>query len=310
MSDVLRTTVAGLDFANPVLLASGTAGYVRELAGIVDLERIGGFVTKAVSPEPRHGNPAPRVWDFDGGMINAVGLANPGLDGVRSYAMPWIAANVQRPRVLVNVVGRAIEDYATVVEGLDATPGFQGFELNVSCPNTKKGGLEFGADPDALRALVERARAATAKPLFVKLSPTLPDVVSTVRVAIDAGATGVSLFNTMPGLVVDIEQRRPVLGFGSGGVSGPAGLPVAVLATWRVSQALPNVPIIGTGGVSSAEHALQLIIAGASLVALGTASMADPRSGERIVSELERWCAAHGIARIESLRGTLQWPRT
>ena len=310
MSDVLRTTVAGLDFANPVLLASGTAGYVRELAGIVDLERIGGFVTKAVSPEPRHGNPAPRVWDFDGGMINAVGLANPGLDDVRSDAMPWIAANVRRPRVLVNVVGRAIEDYATVVEGLDATPGFQGFELNVSCPNTKKGGLEFGADPDALRALVERARAATAKPLFVKLSPTLPDVVGTVRVAIDAGATGVSLFNTMPGLVVDIEQRRPVLGFGSGGVSGPAGLPVAVLATWRVSQALPNVPIIGTGGVGSAEHALQLIIAGASLVALGTASMADPRSGERIVSELERWCAAHGIARLESLRGTLQWPRT
>ena len=158
MTDALRTTVAGLDVANPVLLASGTAGYGRELAGIVDLERLGGFVTKAVSPEPRHGNAAPRVWDFDGGMINAVGLANPGLDAVRTDALPWIAAHVTRPRVFVNVVGRTIEDFAEVVAGLDAAPGFHGFELNVSCPNTRKGGLEFGADPEALRALGRRPR--------------------------------------------------------------------------------------------------------------------------------------------------------
>jgi dihydroorotate dehydrogenase (NAD+) catalytic subunit len=308
MTAALRTTVAGLEFTNPVLLASGTAGYGRELAGIVELERLGGFVTKAVSPEPRHGNAAPRVWDFDGGMINAVGLANPGLEAVRVEAMPWIAANVSGPRVFVNVVGRAIEDYAEVVAGLDASAGLHGFELNVSCPNTRKGGLEFGADPEALGALVSRARSATAKPLFVKLSPTLPDVVATARTAVDNGATGVTLFNTMPGLVVDVESRRPVLGFGSGGVSGPALLPIAALAVRRVTQALPGTPVIGTGGVSSAVHVLQLIIAGASLVALGTASMADPRTAERIVGDLARWCDAHGVSHVDSLRGTLEWP--
>jgi dihydroorotate dehydrogenase (NAD+) catalytic subunit len=215
---------------------------------------------------------------------------------------------VQRARVLVNVVGHTIEDYAEVVGGLDATPGFQGYELNVSCPNTKKGGLEFGADPESLRALVSRARAATAKPMFVKLSPTLPDVVGTARAAIESGATGVTLFNTLPGLVVDTESRRPVLGFGSGGVSGPALLPVAVLAVRRVTQALPGVPVIGTGGVSTADHVLQLVLAGASLVALGTASMAAPRAAERIVRDLARWCEAHGVARLADLRGSVEWP--
>lgn len=308
MSEALRTTVAGLDFANPVLLASGTAGYGRELSGVVALDQIGGFVTKAVSPEPRHGNAAPRVWDFDGGMINAVGLANPGLEVVRAEALPWIAAHVRRARVFVNVVGRTIEDFSEVVAGLDASPGFQGFELNVSCPNTKKGGLEFGADPESLRALVARARAATAKPLFVKLSPTLPDVVGTARVAVESGATGVTLFNTMPGLVVDTETRRPVLGFGSGGVSGPALLPLAALAVRRVTQALPGVSVIGTGGVSTADHVLQLVLAGASLVALGTASMADPRAAERIVRDLARWCEAHEVSRLSDIRGALEWP--
>ncbi len=308
MTEALRTTVAGLEFANPVLLASGTAGYGRELAGVINLECVGGFVTKAVSPEPRHGNAAPRVWDFDGGMINAVGLANPGLDAVRAEALPWLAAHVKSPRVLVNVVGRTIEDFTRVVAGLDASPGFHAFELNVSCPNTRKGGLEFGADPDALRALVSDARAATSKPLFVKLSPTLPDVVSTAGVAMGAGATGVTLFNTMPGLVVDTGLRRPALGFGSGGVSGPALLPVAALATYRVTQALRGIPVIGTGGVRSANDALQLIIAGASLVALGTASMADPHAAETVVRDLSRWCESHGITTLADLRGSLEWP--
>ena len=304
----LRTSVAGLEFANPVLLASGTAGYGRELAGVIDLERVGGFVTKAVSPEPRHGNQAPRVWDFEGGMINAVGLANPGLHAVRDSALPWIAEHVRSPRVLVNVVGRSVEDFAEVVAGLDASPGFHAFELNVSCPNTSKGGLEFGADPEALRALVARARAATRKPLFVKLSPMLTDVVATARAAVEAGADGLTLFNTMPGLVVDVGARRPALGFGSGGVSGPALLPVAALATWRVSRALPGVPIIGTGGVGNADHALQLILAGASLVALGTASMSDPHAAVRLVRDLATWCQRQGVARLADLRGSLQWP--
>ncbi len=308
MTADLRITAAGIDFQNPVLLASGTAGYGRELAGVIDLERLGGLVTKAVSPEPRLGNTAPRVWDFDGGMINAVGLANPGLDAVRTDALPWLAQHVRQARVFVNVVGRTVEDFSEVVAGLDGAPGFAAFELNVSCPNTRKGGLEFGADPDALRALVTRARAATTKPLFVKLSPMLADVVATARAAVEAGADGLTLFNTMPGLVVDTATRRPALGFGSGGVSGPALLPVAALATWRVTQALPGVPVIGTGGVASADHAVQLLLAGASLVALGTASMASPRAAERIVHDLAAWCAAHGVARVADLRGSLEWP--
>jgi len=308
MTDALRTTVAGLDFSNPVLLASGTAGYGREVDGVIALDRLGGIVTKAVSPEPRHGNAAPRVWDFNGGMINAVGLANPGLQAVRAEALPWIAAHMQVARVFVNVVGRTIEDYAEVVAGLDDSAGVHAFELNVSCPNTRKGGLEFGADPEALGALVRGARSVTAKPLFVKLSPTLSDVVATTRVAIESGATGVTFFNTLPGLVIDTSTRRPVLGFGSGGVSGPALRPVAALAIRRVTQALPGVPVIGTGGVGTADHAVQLILAGASLVAVGTASMADPRAAERIVRDLARWCDAHGVARLADLRGTLEWP--
>jgi dihydroorotate dehydrogenase (NAD+) catalytic subunit len=241
-------------------------------------------------------------------MINAVGLANPGLAAVRDEALPWLTQHVRAPNVLVNVVGRTIEDFAEVVAGLDGSAGFAAFELNVSCPNTKKGGLEFGADPEALRVLVARARAATRKPIFVKLSPMLADVVATARVAVEAGADGVTLFNTMPGLVVDTATRRPVLGFGSGGVSGPALLPVAALGAWRVSRALPGVPVIGTGGVASANDAIQLILAGATLVALGTASMADPRAAEVIIRDLARWCDAHGVSRLTDIRGTLEWP--
>jgi len=305
----LRTSAAGIEFHNPVLLAAGTAGYGRELAGVLDLERLGGFVTKAVSPEPRHGNKSPRVWDFEGGMINAVGLANPGLEAVRAEALPWLAQHVHTANVLVNVVGRTIEDFSEVVAGLDASPGFVAYELNVSCPNTKKGGLEFGADPEALRALVSRARAATAKPIFVKLSPMLTDVVGTARAAVDAGANGLTLFNTMPGLVIDTWTRRPVLGFGSGGVSGPSLLPVAALATYRVTQALPGVPVIAVGGVGRAEHAAQLILAGASLIALGTSAMADPHAAEYIIRGLSTWCAAHGVTRLADIRGTLEWPQ-
>ena len=202
MTANLCMSAAGIEFRNPVLLASGTAGFGRELAGVIDLERLGGFVTKAVSKERRHGNKSPRVWDFDGGMINAVGLANPGIDAVRADVLPWLAQHVQHAKVLVNVVGRSVEDFSEVVAGLDDSPGFAAFELNVSCPNTKKGGLEFGADPETLRALVSRARAATAKPIFVKLSPMLADVVGPACAAVDAGADGLTLFNTMPGLVI------------------------------------------------------------------------------------------------------------
>ncbi len=304
---VLQVRAAGLTFENPVLLAAGTAAYGRELADVMSLETLGGFVTKAVSLEPRAGAPAPRVTDFDGGMLNAVGLANPGVDAVLRDELPWIAANVRRPRVLVNVVGRESHEFGEVVARLDGAQGFQAYELNVSCPNVKQGGLEFGADQAALAVVVRGARAATKRPLFVKLSPTLPSIADAARVAVDAGADGITVVNTLPGLLVDVELRRPVLGFGSGGVSGPALLAVGVLATWRVRQAV-KVPIIGAGGVQRATDIVQYLLAGASAVMVGTAALADPKLPARLVDDLVRWCDAHRLTRVEDLVGTLTWP--
>lgn len=315
MSRRLAVTAAGIPFDNPIVLAAGTAGYGRELAGVMDLDRVGGLVTKAVSVEPRAGNAAPRVAEFEGGMINAVGLANPGLDAVLADQLPWLGANLPRTRKLVNVVGREIDDFATVVGGIEerfpattanGTP-VHAFELNLSCPNVKAGGTEFGADRDALALVVRRARARTTRPLFVKLSPILPDVASMARAAVDAGADGITLVNTIPGLVIDVERRRPALGNGTGGVSGVGLLPVGVLAAWRVSRAV-RVPIIGIGGVARATDVVQYLMAGATLVGVGTAAMQDPRLPERLVRDLDRWCEEHGVASLVSLIGTLEWP--
>jgi dihydroorotate dehydrogenase (NAD+) catalytic subunit len=308
----LAVTVASLRFRNPIILAAGTAGYGQELAGVVDLDAIGGLVTKAVSAEPRAGAPAPRVADFDEGMINAVGLANPGLLEVRAHQLPWLDSHLGGTRKLWNVVGFSADEFATVVRGLDEASSahahaVDGYELNVSCPNVKQGGTEFGADPASLKQVVALARAETRKPVFVKLSPTLSDIAGAARVAVDAGADGITVINTMPGLVVDVEHRRPAVGFGTGGVSGPAILPVGVLATWKVSRAV-RVPVIGVGGVGSGTDALQYVMAGASLVGVGTAALRDQRAPERIVSEMTAWCERHGVTSVGDLRGTLEWP--
>jgi dihydroorotate dehydrogenase (NAD+) catalytic subunit len=309
MTTFPATTVAGLRFRNPIVLAAGTAGFGREVDDVLDLGALGGIATKAVSVEPRHGAKPLRVSEFAGGMINAIGLANPGLEDVRADALPWLTRAYPDTRVIVNVVGYSMEEFETVVFGLDETPGVDAFELNVSCPNVKAGGMEFGADPTALAALVRGVRARTARPLFVKLSPTLgAGVVDAARVAIDAGADGLTLVNTMPGLVIDTEHRRPKIGFGTGGVSGPALLPFGLLATWRVSRALPGVPIIGLGGVSSANDAVQYLMAGASLVGVGTAALRDPRAPARIALGLDRWRRERGISDLQSIIGTLEWP--
>ena len=303
----LGVSVAGLAFQNPIVLASGTAGYGHELAGVVDLDALGGLVTKCVSLEPRAGNAAPRVGEFPGGMINAVGLANPGLEAVRSRELPALAAQVRRARVIVNVVGFAVDEFARVVEGLEGAAAVEAYELNVSCPNVKQGGTEFGADPRALAQVVGSARAVTRRPLFVKLSPALPDIAGTARVAVDAGADALTLVNTLPGLVVDVERRRPVLGYGTGGISGAGLLAVGVLATWKVTRAV-RVPVVGLGGVRSAEDALQYLLAGATLVGIGTAAMQDPRAPERVVRDLRRWCERHGVRSVGELVGALEWP--
>lgn len=310
----LRTEVAGLTFSNPVLLAAGTAGYGDELAGVVDLDRLGGLVTKAVSSLPRDGAPSPRVVEFGGGMLNAVGLANPGVERVCEHHLPWLARHLPDTRKIMNVVGFAVDEFSDVVRRVEAATSEEvlrasvdAFEVNVSCPNVKEGGLEFGAIPRTLTSVVQTVRRETNRPVFVKLSPTLPDIAESARVAADAGANGVSLVNTLPGLLIDVERRKPALGFGTGGMSGPALLPVGVLATWKVHRAVP-LPIIGVGGIQTETDALQYMMAGASLVAIGTAALQDPGLPARIVRNLDRWCTAKGLNRLEAVRGSLDWP--
>lgn len=307
----LAVQVVGLDFQNPIVLAAGTAAYGRELAEVVNLAALGGLVTKAVSPLPRAGAPAPRVAEFDGGMINAVGLANPGVDVVRREHLPWLATSLPHVRKIANVVGFSVEEFAGVVEALESAVTAEGagaldaYELNVSCPNVKAGGAEFGADPGALAEVVRRARSVTRRPLFVKLSPTLPDIARSASIAVEAGADALTLVNTLPGLVIDVAQRRAALGFGTGGVSGSALLPVGVLATWKVRRAV-TVPLFGIGGVGSWSDALQYILAGASLVGIGTAMLRDPRAPERVVRDLARWCRTNDVSRLSDLVGTLK----
>ena len=288
MTPSLARIVFGASFQNPLMLAAGTAGFGVELDGVIRLERLGGMVTKAVSLQPRAGNAPPRVAEFQGGMINSVGLANPGLDAVRRDKLPWLATHIRQAQVLVNVVGFAEAEYAEVVAGLDGSEGFLGYELNLSCPNTAAGGIEFGADPAAVARIVAACRARTRRPLVVKISPALPDIVGIALAARDAGADGVSLVNTMPGYLYRGDRRTPRVGNGNGGVSGPALLPVGILATRRVAERTGGeFPIIGVGGVSGAADVRQYLAAGAHLVAMGTACLADPRQPERIVTELE-----------------------
>jgi dihydroorotate dehydrogenase (NAD+) catalytic subunit len=283
----LTSEVFGRRFQNPLLLAAGTAGFGRELDGVLDLECLGGLVTKAVSLEPRPGNPPPRVAEFAGGMLNSVGLANPGVQRVRSDYLPWLARHVVRPQVLVNVVGFTIDEYAEVVRQLDELPVITAFELNLSCPNTSAGGIEFGADSRCVQRIVSACRACTTRPLVAKLSPVLPDIAAMAMAARDAGADAVTVVNTIPGSLSFADGRQR-LGHASGGISGPALLPVGVLAVTRVVERIPGVPVIGVGGVRSAADVRQYLRAGASLVAMGTAAMAHPRLPQRIVRELER----------------------
>lgn len=279
-------SVAGISFTNPILLAAGTAGFGRELAGTIDLDALGGIVTKAVSLEPRPGNRPPRVGEFRGGMVNSIGLANPGVDHVAAVELPWLDRHLQRARVLVNVVGFAEAEYARVIERLDGAACIAGYEINLSCPNTSAGGIEFGADAGAVGRIVSRCYQATARPLFAKLSPALPDIPAIAAAAAGAGAAGITVVNTMPGLV--FEGTRPRLGNGNGGVSGPALLPVGLLATARVRHHLPDVAIIGVGGVRTPADVDDYLRAGASLVAVGTGGLADPRLPIRLVRAWER----------------------
>lgn len=298
----LGLEVFGATFQNPVLLASGTCGYGREFQEYLDLDALGGLVIKAVTLEPRGGNPEPRVAEFAAGMLNSVGLANAGVEEVRATRLPWLAQHLERAHVFVNVAGRTVEEFAEIIRVLDEQPGFLAFELNVSCPNVKEGGTYFSSRADLLAAAVRAARSATRRPLVVKLAPNVPDIGALAAVAADEGADGLTLINTVPGLLFNIRDRKPVLGGGSGGVSGPAILPIGVHAVAQARKRV-SIPILGVGGIRSAEDAAQYLLAGASLVQIGTANFADPRAAQRVLSGMIRLGRRLGVTDVRELIG-------
>ncbi len=279
------TEVFGVRFSSPVLMAAGTCGFGEPVVDVMSPAHVGGLVTKSVTLEPRWGNPAPRVAEYPGGMLNSVGLANPGLKAVRARKLPWMRSNLGDLPVFVSVAGATVAEYAAVVSGLEPEDGFAGFELNLSCPNDSHlGGKPFCFDPEALREVVERVRALTSRPLLVKLAPNDPDIAGTAVRSVESGADGVTAINTVPGLLED-ANGSPRLGAVTGGTSGPALLPVGLAAVRAVASAV-EVPVIGVGGILTADDAAAYLRAGAALVQVGTGSFADPRCAARIAREL------------------------
>jgi dihydroorotate dehydrogenase (NAD+) catalytic subunit len=305
LSPRLRTTLCGIPLANPVIAASGTFGYGAEMAPIVPLHKLGGFVVKGLSREPMRGNPPPRVHETRAGMINSVGLQNIGVRAFVRDKLPLLRGC--GTRVFANVFGYAVEDYVEVIRVLEDAGGIDAYELNVSCPNTKHGGIVFSSDPALLAEVVAAAVKAASRPVFVKLSPNVARIEPLARAAEDSGAAALSLVNTFLGLSIDARTRRPHLGAGFGGVSGPAIKPLALRLVYEAARAV-RIPVIGLGGILTGEDAAEFLIAGASAVQAGTATFADPAATVRIAAELDEFCAREGVASVASLVGTLQWP--
>jgi dihydroorotate dehydrogenase (NAD+) catalytic subunit len=299
----MRVTIAGIPLVNPVIAASGSFGYGVEFEDIVSLDRIGGFVTKGLSALPMAGNAAPRIVETPAGMINAIGLQNVGVDRFLTDKLPALA-RYPGCAVIANVFGYEVADYLTVIRALNSAEGIAAYELNASCPNTAHGGITFGTDWRLLKELVLAAAAVARRPLIVKLSPNVTSIAAMARCAEDSGAAAVSLVNTFLSLAIDIQTRRPRIANVTGGLSGPAIKPIAVRMVWEAAQAI-RIPILGMGGIASAEDVVEFLLAGATAVQVGTASYADPRAVERIATRLEQWCARHHVERVAELTGKL-----
>jgi dihydroorotate dehydrogenase (NAD+) catalytic subunit len=294
VNERLVATCGRITFQNPVLAASGTFGYGSEFERFFPLASLGGFVTKTLFVEPRDGNPPPRVAETAAGMINSIGLANVGWEAFVTEKVPDLTTIVGAARMLVNIAGNAPDEYRAIaarVEGDRERVGCAGIEVNVSCPNVKEGGTNIGCDLHQFQAAVRGVREETSLPVFVKLSPNVADVVPFAACAIDEGADGVSLINTVYGMQIDIEKRRPVLGTGSGGLSGPAILPIGVYWTHKVRAAFPDLPILGIGGIATWRDALQYLLAGAHAIQVGTAAFVNPLACVEIIAGLERYCS-------------------
>ena len=294
----LAVEIAGIHFKNPVLGASGTFGYGLEFAELIDLNRLGGFVTKGLSAKPLAGNAPPRIVETHGGMLNAIGLQNIGARAFVEDKLPRLRA--YDTRVIANVFGYSDDDYIEAIEILNDGEGIAAYELNISCPNVKEGGIVIGNSPDAAARLTERAKRASALPLIVKLSPNVTDITTLARAIVQAGADCLSLINTIVGMSVDVNTRHPRLSYGTGGLSGPAIRPIAVRMVYEVAKAV-DVPLIGIGGIASTSDALEFIIAGATAIQIGTANYYDPTVTMKVIDGLSEHCKHHGLASISTL---------
>jgi len=298
---------AGLKLANPVWTASGTCGYGEELGDFIDVNKLGGFITKSVTSLPLQGNSVPRVVETDSGMLNAIGLANVGVDEFISVKLPVLEK--MTCAVFVNIAGETIEDYVAVVQRLAGQKAIAGFELNISCPNVKHGGITFGTEPDVVKEITSTVKAAGGdKLLMVKLTPNVTDISVTARAAVEGGADALSLINTFTAMVIDIESRKPVLANRTGGLSGPAIKPIAVYMVNKVYSEVTkgtNVPILGMGGIRTASDAIEFILAGASAVAVGTANFVEPNCALKIIEGIKKYCEGHNILDVKELIGSV-----
>jgi dihydroorotate dehydrogenase (NAD+) catalytic subunit len=299
----MAVEVGGIRMKNPVMVASGTFGYGPEYADVVDLNLLGAITVKGIGLEPCEGNPTPRLVEVSGGLVNAIGLQNPGVEGFSREYMPFLRKH--DVPVIVNIWGRSVDEYAEVAARLSDVEGVSGLELNISCPNIKEGGLAFGVDPAMAARVTAVVRKRTRLPLIPKLSPNVSDIRLFARAAEEAGADAVSLINSLPAMVIDVETRQPVLANRIGGLSGPAVHPVAVKMVWEAANAV-SIPVIGMGGITGPNDALEFIIAGATAVAVGTANFTDPLTSLRVIEGIREYLVRHGMAGVDELKGSLR----
>ena len=306
----LRTRLGHIELPNPILTASGCAGAGRELAQFFDISKIGAVVTKSVMLAPRAGRPTPRMAETPSGMLNSIGLQGPGVDAFLQRDLPWLLA--RGARVVVSIAGGTVEEFAELAGRLSDAAGVTAIEVNISCPNVEHRGQVFACDPGAAAAVIEavRGRARYDIPVLAKLSPDVTDIVAIAKACVTAGADGLSMINTLLGMTIDMDTLRPVLAGLTGGLSGPAIRPVAVRCIWQVREALPGVPIIGMGGVKTGQDALELILAGASMVSVGTTIFHDPSACMRILRELDEELASRGLERLGEAVGLAHEPRS
>ena len=299
----LKVKLGGIELQNPVMTASGTFGYAREFEGLVDLNRLGAIIVKGLSLQPTKGNPPPRIVETSCGMLNAIGLENVGIEAFEKHKLPFL--KTLSPPIFANIYGRSIEEYAELAGRIDRLEAISGVEVNISCPNVKAGGIAFGADPQSAFSVVQAVRQKIAKHLIVKLSPNVTDISVIARSAEEAGADSLSLINTLTGMAIDLETRQPKIANITGGLSGPAIKPVALRMVWQVVQAV-KIPVIGIGGIMTAEDALEFLIAGATAVQVGTANFVNPRVTMDIVDGIEIFLAQRKIARVADVINTLE----